>query len=596
MNAATPPAQGFSPRRALAAGLCLLLALAPAGCEDSGGGENAGLAEQASTPDLAPSSFLMDVDTLPREETLSPDAVAMAAYLALMQAISFGDEDQALLAAEDLAAGVDDNVLPVARWLECALWFMERKSVNAIPFLRQARVAHPEDISLLMLHTEALASHGFDKEALRELADYLARHPGDPDALLQTGVIHLNERRAQEALAVFETLQGKDRGGMAEFYQARALAALGRSEEALRHLRVCVKLLPDFGEALSELAFLSEGQEDYKTARWAYEKLLAMNQSVKEISLRLISLSLKMNQPDRARAYYKNGPDDVRFKMVAASLFSEARHYLQAESILKDVASRPDAPREVYLFLADITYEQRHDLAAAMAWLDRVPDTGSHAQRKLLLAAQLQAESNSVDQALATIRRGKEQFPTVPDFVNLEARVLSHAGRLKEALTVARDAVSRWPESTDLAFLLGNLLAEDGQKAEAFATMEGIIEKEPEHYHALNFVGYTLAEENRDIERALDLLTRANAIAPRQFFILDSLAWAHFRAGHLDKAWTYIREAARLDTSGDPAIWEHYGDIAARRGQKKEARSAYQKALERGPANAEDIKKRMGEL
>jgi len=126
--------------------------------------------------------------------------------------------------------------------------------------------------------------------------------------------------------------------------------------------------------------------------------------------------------------------------------------------------------------------------------------------------------------------------------------------------------------------------------------MESILKKEPDNFQALNYVGYTLAEENRDIERAIELLTKANALAPRQFYILDSLAWAHFRAGHLDQAWNLIREATQIDTTDDATVWEHYGDIALAKNIKSEAKNGYKRALAGNPANAADIRKKLESL
>ena len=126
--------------------------------------------------------------------------------------------------------------------------------------------------------------------------------------------------------------------------------------------------------------------------------------------------------------------------------------------------------------------------------------------------------------------------------------------------------------------------------------MEQLITKHPDNYQALNYVGYTLAEENRDLDRALTLLVRADEIAPNQSYIVDSLAWAYFKAGKIDDALKEIRRAVTLDEHTDASIWEHYGDIAARAGLKDEARAAYQKAMELKPDNAEALRQRLSHL
>ena len=126
--------------------------------------------------------------------------------------------------------------------------------------------------------------------------------------------------------------------------------------------------------------------------------------------------------------------------------------------------------------------------------------------------------------------------------------------------------------------------------------MEQLIALHPDNYQALNYVGYTLAEENRDLDRALSLLVKADKLAPGQSYIVDSLAWAYFKAGKMDDALREIRRAVKLDEHIDASIWEHYGDIAARAGLTDEARTAYQKAIELKPANAEALRQRLSHL
>ena len=123
--------------------------------------------------------------------------------------------------------------------------------------------------------------------------------------------------------------------------------------------------------------------------------------------------------------------------------------------------------------------------------------------------------------------------------------------------------------------------------------MDDILKKQPDTFQALNYVGYSLAEENRELDRALQLLTRADALAPDQSYIIDSLAWALFRAGKAEEALTKIRRAVSLEGPVDATIWEHYGDIARHLGHAAEARRAYQKALDLKPANADALRQRL---
>ncbi|CAK7056800.1 MAG: Beta-barrel assembly-enhancing protease [Desulfovibrio sp.] len=324
-----------------------------------------------------------------------------------------------------------------------------------------------------------------------------------------------------------------------------------------------------------------------------YEKLLKFNFSPQDVLLRLINLSLRMNQPEKALKYMRQGPDTIPFKLTVAGLFIESRHYLQAESLLKQIAAKDDAPVDVFLLLADLTYEQRHDLPLALSWLDRIPPQSKAAPKGALLRIQLLGESGKEQEALAATRQAQKQFSDLPQFWDLEVRLLARQKQMPLALEVARKAVKKWPDNAELAFLLGSLLDESGDKKEAFKVMEHILTLHPDNYQALNYVGYTLAEENRELERALKLLARADELSPDQSYIVDSLAWALYRLNRNDEALIQIRRAIKLDENADASIWEHYGDIASKAGLKDEARNAYQKALDLKPANADALRQRL---
>ena len=120
--------------------------------------------------------------------------------------------------------------------------------------------------------------------------------------------------------------------------------------------------------------------------------------------------------------------------------------------------------------------------------------------------------------------------------------------------------------------------------------------RNPEDYQALNYVGYSLAEQGKDLDRAVLLLEAALKQAPDHAYILDSLAWAHFRRGENAEAWALVRRATSLPDGGDPTIWEHYGDIANAQGLKNEARTGWERALELDHPNPENIRKKLNSL
>ncbi len=534
---------------------------------------------------------------LPRENKLTEDAEITASYLTLLEAMAEGDENTVLAEAVFLAKAKGDNLMPADHWQECAMWFIERKSVNAVAFLKMACSAWPDSHQLVMLYAEALSSNNFNKEAIDTLNTFLAAHPDIPDVIQQLGIMLQRDNRPAEAATIFATIKEKDRSAYLDYCHAQALMATDNNKEAIEYLKSALKKQPDMAEAMAVQAFLCEKLGDLAEARKIYKKLLKQYPDNKDIYLRLIVLSLKLNDPAWAVKWYEEAPDkDITWRVTAASLFIEARHYLQAERILKDVSKEKDAPAEVFLTLASLSYEQRNNIKEAFEWLNKIPDDSPLAERKHLFMADALSQTGKTEEALKVLH----SVAPSPDTVLLETRILATAKQRDKAIECILKGVAQWPDKPVMHYIAGNLLAEAGRMQEAVAAMEKVIALDASNYQALNFVGFSLANENKDLQRAFELITRANTLAPGQFFIIDSLAWVNFRMGNLDEALKDIREARRLDPKNDSEICEHHGDIAAALGLKEEARKAYSKALETGKnkdkAILDKIRKKMEAL
>lgn len=583
--------------------LCLIC-----GCEAAGADPAPELSPQKETPEKSvpdpapvekaaqkpaqgPGETESAVTVAPRNE-LSREALETYAYLLFIQAIL--DEDEAALL--DVAPELAKSGAPQSIWLDGAVWLMSRKSPNSVVFLERALESMPNDLSLNLLYAESLGDHGMAARGVEAIRAFSARNPDALDAKLELALLLVKDRQFDAAREILGQITPKQRTPLVDYYQAKALMGMNMEAEAIPYLRKTVKGMPDFAEAIAELAFACEREGNYREARSLYERLKKLNFSPQEVALRLVNLSLKLKQPEKAVQYIKQGPDSIPFKLTGANMLLETRHYLQAENILKQIASQPDAPYEVYLLLADLSFEQRRNLNVAFNWLDKIDPKGPGASRAALLKIQLLNDAGKPAQALAEADKAIAAFPDAPEIWDMKIRLLARDKKTAQALAAARDAAAKWPDSTGLAFLLGSLLDEKGEKSEAMSVMEAILKKQPDNFQALNYVGFTLADENRDLARALELLTRADELSPNQSYIVDSLAWALFRAGKGEEALRQIRRAINLGEQPDAAIWDHYGDIARNQGKRDEARKAYRRAIELKPANVNEIRKKLSDV
>ncbi|MBQ3059406.1 MAG: tetratricopeptide repeat protein [Desulfovibrio sp.] len=541
---------------------------------------------------VSPDRTLQNVPVLPQAVTLSPRGGATYSYLLLLQA--FLREDEAALL--DAIPQLKESQAPPQTWLEAGVWLMGRKSANAVVFLEQSLMVWPEEVSLNLLCAEALAEHNMADRGVALMHGFLQKHPNSLDARLELALLLVKTRQFTEAENLLESVNTKERTPLVDYYHARALIGMGRQAEAVPLLQKTIKHMPDFAEALAELAFTFEQLNELNKARDTYEKLARLDFPGPDLHLRLINLSLRLNQPQKALQYMKKGPNNDSFRLTVASMMIESRHYPHAETLLKSLITKQHTLDDAHLLLADLTWTQHRNLQQSLAWLDKVSPDGKTFARALLMRAQLLTEAEQHANALGVLKQGQQDFDHMFEFFEFEIRLLAGQRKMPEALLAARKACERWPDNGDLAFLFGSLLDENGDKSNAFKVMETLTVKQPDHYQALNYVGYTLAEEGRELERALQMLVRANTLAPDQAYIVDSLAWVLYKLNRNEEAFTQIRRAADLNDQNDPTIWEHYGDIALSLGKKAEARKAYEKALKFKPANNESIQQRLSRL
>ncbi len=391
-------------------------------------------------------------------------------------------------------------------------------------------------------------------------------------------------------------ITGVERTALVEYYHARALIGMNRAKEALPYLEKALIEMPTFTEALIDIASIYEQENEYAKARDIYENILDQQGYNPEIIIRLVHSSIRLKQPERALEYYEEGPMTPAITATIGSLLVEEKYYDLAEPLLQKLITLPDAPQELYFYLAAIAYERDKNIQKTYELLSKIKDDHPDYTRAMLLRLQLLIDMEKFEEALNLVAIGQSADPERDEFHVAEIRILATLERMDEAIKRSDELVKKYPDNAEIAFLRASLLDQNGDKKGALLIMEQIAVKNPNHYQALNYIGYTLAEENRDLDRALILLRKAVSLSPESDYILDSLAWALYKSKQLHEAWKIIIKVVKLNQTNDPVIWEHYGDIAKALGKKNEARKGYEKALEFEPDNAASIRRRLSEL
>lgn len=519
---------------------------------------------------------------------MSAEARLNYAALLMDQSIRHDNTAGVLEAAETFL-----QLAPLPRPLsEAAAWLMAvKRPADARAMLEKAVAHSPNDLLLHLLLAETWLEEDNPAKGVEIMQTYQQRHPDSDQARQELGILLLKTMRYAEADAQFRALPEALRVPYVRYCHARTLLMLHKPADAVRELTQAVKTQPDFIDGWSELARAHEMAGKPDRAREVYRRLMNMEPENLDFRLRAVGLELIVNRPDKALELTRTGPAAQGFQLTAATMFMEEKRYKEAETVLEHLVLglSPDSiPDEVWLLRAGIAFEGHEDVEQALAWLERITPGSRSLERALRYRVQIYFASGNDAAVMETITRARAIFPDEREFMLMEVHFHLTRQEPAKALPLLESILARFPEDTDILFTTGSVLDEMGRKAEAMDLMERILRLNQNHYQALNYVGYTLTcnadkSVSTDIVRALEMLQRANALAPNKAYIMDSLAWALYRSGDHAEALRVIRRTVKQPDSDEWEIWDHYGDIAKAAGQTDEARRAWKKALGLNP-------------
>lgn len=231
------------------------------------------------------------------------------------------------------------------------------------------------------------------------------------------------------------------------------------------------------------------------------------------------------------------------------------------------------------LLLADALAGDDNRVGALAVLADITPASPYHERAKVqrIVVLQRAGETDAALNAAAEIANAPAA--TAGD-IRRYANLLMQAEQFPAAADAFQRAINRDVAGADwvLYLQLGSALDRAGRWRQAKPVLEKAVALAPDQPVALNYLGYALLEHGGKPIAARKLLEQANILRPKDFAILDSLAWAYFLQGDTSRALPLLETAAK----GEPAngtISDHLGDAYWRVGRKYEARYAWQAAV-----------------
>jgi Flp pilus assembly protein TadD len=157
-------------------------------------------------------------------------------------------------------------------------------------------------------------------------------------------------------------------------------------------------------------------------------------------------------------------------------------------------------------------------------------------------------------------------------------RVLQGLERWNDVERETGAALARFPDERDLRFSRAAALERLERHDESESLFVELVDEDPQDAAAANYLGYSWADRGRNLDEALELISRAVALEPENAAYLDSLGWVHFRLGDLERAEFWLRRAVEF-TNQDGTVLSHLGEVLLIRGKETEARTMLRNAL-----------------
>lgn len=294
------------------------------------------------------------------------------------------------------------------------------------------------------------------------------------------------------------------------FNRANMAYSLGRTQEALDDLGLCVRKDENFEAALINMAIIRLERGEIPEGRGCLERLLRLHPGHAEARYLLGRFHLAAQEFRSAREDFretlKRDPEHVPAMLALARLHLQESEPSEADALLKPILSKPGLPEEETIACLSLLLEAG-DAALCVHHLQRKPDASLSAEaRKLLVIGswKLGRTKDAIAHLEAVLATEGETSANLA----LLGRMLQQSGAEELAEVRFRKAIELDPACRSAGFELSRLLLARGEGEKASALLEDLLKGVPDDPDCL----YNLAcchARNRNLDDSLHYLKRA---------------------------------------------------------------------------------------
>lgn len=458
-----------------------------------------------------------------------------------------------------------------------------------------------------------------DQAALQAATIWVKLAPKNAEAHQIVAAMLVRTGDINGALNHFEqVLSLSNKGEQKTFMLITAL--LGKERDKTIALDIMRRLIDKHKKSASayySYANLALLTKDYETASKAVNKALSLKKNWNEAAILKVTILSRLDRNDEGIAWLKKNlkeyPDNHKLRMYLARKFVDSKDFDAAYKEFKKVYSstknydalygmgllanqmdkvslakkhfkrltKVEGRKNAASFYLGQIEEKQKDLSAAIDWYSRVR-TGVYTFDSRLRIVLLLGKQGKVAQALEQAKTINVKKPA--EQVRLyvaEGEVLRENKMYSEALDVYTEGLSTIPDNLDLIYARALIYEKLNNVKDAIIDLRSIVKLDPQNVQALNALGYTLVDKTEQTHEGMEYIKQAYKLRPTDPAIIDSMGWAYYRLGKLEKAVTFLKRAFAL--FNDAEVAAHLGEVLWVRGEKEEARKIWKNSLRDTP-------------
>jgi tetratricopeptide (TPR) repeat protein len=364
-------------------------------------------------------------------------------------------------------------------------------------------------------------------------------------------------------------------------------------KDAIRILKSALELAPADEEILTKLFDYSQDINDYDQALQVLETLVILfpdNDRYRNTLMRMFFVrEMDQRKIGIIEGWLEQEPDNLKLRMLYTGLLIDNEYWTLADEQIKKLAPYWQENVWISIWSAQRAESLGNDEAVAFHYERALQDSSAPIQAYQNYVIWL-FKTDRYDEALKTLDQARERFPDELALLQMTALVHNYRGNTREAIHYYEKLLAMSPDLRDVKHTLAILYEQEKEFFKSDAIYKELIWSDADDEMALNNFSYSLAVRGIDLEKALEYVNRALAIAPDNGAYYDTKAWIYYQQGNYYAALEYVEKALTLDSLSSE-IFFHHGEILLALEKTVEARVAFQKALEITPDYAEALKR-----